>query len=231
MQNSTKGKNPYYEKPHSWSSHSLIRQWLLGFTSGAQVLDVGVGVGVIGKYCQEIGLSVTGIEPVSDWAESAKPYYQKMLASNLDRIPDQELAGYDVIVLADVLEHMPDPDGSMERLIRLQDDQCMYFISVPNIANIWVRLNQLIGKFEYTDRGILDRTHLRFFTRNSITNLLVSRGLIIYQIQPTPIPLELVSNYFECSFIGRLAYRCLNTVTRLFPSLFGYQFVIRAKAV
>ena len=65
-------------------------------------------------------------------------------------------------------------------------------VSVPNVAHLWVRLSLLAGRFDYADRGILDRTHLRFFTRRSLLALLRAAGLAVVELAVTPVPLPLV---------------------------------------
>jgi hypothetical protein len=89
-------------------------------------------------------------------------------------------------------------------------------------------LSLLFGRFEYTERGILDRTHLRFFTYKTVTRMLVETGLHLNVIHATPIPLELISPFFEKSPVGRAVYGLLGLLTNLFPTLFGYQFVIES---
>lgn len=231
MQAENQGKNPYLEKKNPWSSHSLIKSFLSTVPKRARVLDVGIATGMIGRYCQELGLLVTGIEPIAEWADFARPYYQLVINATLDQTPDQFLVGYDIIILGDVLEHLPVPEASLKRLVNLQKKACVVIISVPNVANIWVRFNLMLGKFDYDDRGILDRTHLRFFTQKSITHLLEFAGLEEGKIMVTPIPLELSSNFYQCHPLGILIYKCLYIITRLMPSLFGYQFVIEAKTL
>ena len=68
----------------------------------------------------------------------------------------------------------------------------LLIISVPNVAHLWVRLQLLLGRFDYADRGILDRTHLRFFTRRSFAAFLGDAGLDVEELVATPVPLPLV---------------------------------------
>jgi hypothetical protein len=98
-------------------------------------------------------------------------------------------------------------------------------VSVPNVAHLWVRLNLLLGRWEYQDRGILDRTHLRFFTRRSFRRLLAEAGLAVESLTVTPVPLPLVVP-------ERLHGRWLDRVhgvsallARCWPGGLAYQFV------
>ena len=101
-------------------------------------------------------------------------------------------------------------------------------ISVPNVANLSVRLSLLFGHFDYTDRGILDRTHLHFFTRASFYQLLDEAGLKIQRSAVTPVPLNFVHPFFEQKPLGRWIHHVLAVVTPWFPTLLGYQFVVQA---
>ncbi len=161
----------YQLKPDPWSSHSIIAGLLKPFPPGTRILDVGSASGTIGQLCQGRGFTLIGIEPVKEWADASLPYYHSVYPQDLAHTPDEILEGYQVVICADVLEHLPDPQVQLARLVQLQSPGTLFLISVPNIANLWVRLNLLFGKFDYSDRGILDRTHLRFFTRRTIIDL------------------------------------------------------------
>lgn len=218
----------YQDKLDPWSSHSTIQKLLRAFPAGTRVLDVGTASGTIGKICQDQGFLLRGVEPVAAWAEESRPFYEEICAQDLEHTSDAFLTAHQVVICADVLEHMPDPEAQLRRLVRLQQPGAVFLISVPNIANLWVRLNLLFGKFDYTDRGILDRTHLRFFTRRTITDMLAAAGLEVRKVQATPIPLNLVSPFFADTALGRRIHAALAALTRALPALLGYQFVIAA---
>ena len=103
----------------------------------------------------------------------------------------------------------------------------MIIVSVPNIANIVIRLSLLFGRFDYGDRGILDRTHLRFFTLKTITKLLQETGFNIRQIVATPIPVQLVWPVTNRQFFAPL-HDCHFLLVRLCKTLLAYQFVVQA---
>ena len=218
---------PYFDKASPWSSHSLIAAYLKHLPPQSKVLDVGTASGTLARMCQNHSLRLFGVEPNPEWAGIASPLYEKIFIGSIQDAEDEFLAGYDAIVLGDVLEHLSSPEAALQELVRLQSPGTFFFISVPNIANIWVRLNLLIGKFDYADRGILDRTHLRFFTRKTLVELLNRSGLEVLSIKPTPIPLELVSDFF-LSVPGRWFHAVFAQLTSFLPTLFGYQFVVRA---
>lgn len=203
----------------------IFVHWLESYPPGTRILDVGAASGVIGRLCKEKQFSLCGIEPDPTYTQYATPYYREWVNDDLDNTPDDKISNYQVIICGDVLEHIASPEKSLQRLINLQSSTTVFFISVPNIANVWIRLNLLFGRFNYTERGILDRTHLRFFTRATFLKLLQEVGLELIDIRVTPIPLDLVHPYFYQSKAGRLLYKTLIWLTRIFPTLLGYQWV------
>jgi O-antigen biosynthesis protein len=219
---------PYLDKPSIWSSHSLIASYLDALPAQSRVLDVGAASGTLARMCQNKTLRLFGIEPNSNWAQIASPLYEGMWMCSISDIDQDLLRGYDAIVLGDILEHLPDPETALETLVRKQSSRTLFIISVPNIANLWVRLHLLLGRFDYADRGILDRTHLRFFTRRTLIRLIKNCGLEIVSIQVTPVPLELVSRFF-LTLPGRFLHAVLARFTHRLPTLLGYQFVVQAR--
>jgi 2-polyprenyl-3-methyl-5-hydroxy-6-metoxy-1,4-benzoquinol methylase len=219
---------PYQDKPTRWSSHSRIIECLKSLSAQSAILDVGTATGMLARRSENQSLRFFGIEANAEWAAQAMPFYEKLQVCQFDETPDDFLSGYDAVVLGDVLEHMGYPDLALGKLAALQKTGCLFVISVPNIANLWVRLHLLMGHFDYAERGILDRTHLRFFTRKSAAALVHSAGLEILSFQVTPIPLEFVSPFFTTSF-GIILYAVFARLTSLMPALFGYQFIIKAR--
>ncbi len=193
------------------------------------MLDIGTASGILGQSLAGSGFIMTGLEPNDSWARLAQPYYQKFWMGTVEDAGPEIIKDQDVVILADILEHLMDPESVLERLLDLQPEGCIFIVSTPNIANISIRLNLLFGRFDYEDRGILDQTHLRLFTRRTLFKLLKSAGLDILNCQATPVPLELVSPFFETSALGRPLYAGLFRLTKLFPTLFGYQFVVKAR--
>lgn len=219
---------PYHDKPSAWSSHSLIASRLKVLPAQSKVLDVGAASGTLARMCQNKNLRLFGVEPNPAWAQMASPLYEKMWTCSISDLDESLSSGYDAIVLGDILEHLPNPEIILQKLVDHQPRGARFLISVPNIANIWIRLSLLLGRFDYADRGIMDRTHLRFFTRKTLIQMVRNSGLEIVSLQVTPIPLELVSRYFV-TFPGRLFHAALARVTSWLPSLLGYQFVVEAR--
>jgi len=221
----------YIEKTGHWSSHSIIYNWLSNFQPGTKVLEIGAATGILGKKCQGFGYYLKGIEPVVEWAQMAKDYYDEFLFANLEEAPDRFLEQQDVVICADILEHTSTPKQLLKHLADLQKPETQFLISVPNIAFILIRFNLLIGKFNYEDYGILDQTHLRFFTKYTFLEMLKSSGLRPIEIRYTPPPLSRVNLFYQKNPIGRLVQRLFAALATLLPSLFAYQFVVRSKQI
>lgn len=142
----------------------------------------------------------------------------------LPRLPK----GWNVILAADVLEHLNDPPR-MLRLIRdaLPPDGLL-LVSVPNIAHLYVRLALLFGCFPYADRGILDRTHRYFYTRSSLRDALRRSGFEILREDVSAVPLALAFPRVPLALSSALA-SILRVVTRFAPTLLGYQLLAVAR--
>jgi hypothetical protein len=98
-------------------------------------------------------------------------------------------------------------------------------ISVPNVANITVRVALALGKFEYSERGIMDKSHLRFFTRKTARELLADSGFDVVEERATTMPLDLALGLPSKNLVVRGLNRALAFLTALFPRLLGYQWV------
>jgi 2-polyprenyl-3-methyl-5-hydroxy-6-metoxy-1,4-benzoquinol methylase len=218
----------YAEKQEPYSSHTMIKKWLLSFPPGSRILDIGTAAGTMARICAGSGLLFFGIEANEQRALIARPYYQGFFQGDLESAPDDVLGNFDIILCADILEHTAYPGDILKRLVNLQNPGAFFIISVPNIAHIWIRLNLLLGNFNYTDKGILDSTHLRFFTRKTLLNLVQESGLSQETIQPTPIPLSLVFPALMKTPVGNFLNNSLYRLTRTLPTLFAYQLVIKA---
>lgn len=121
-----------------------------------------------------------------------------------------------MIICGDVLEHLRDPLKALRFLTSYLSERGFFLISVPNIAFISIRLSLLLGKFDYNpDGGILDETHLRFFTRKSLVDLLKRAGLKIIFIRGYNI---VRPRFFFLKFLGWL-----------FTTLFSIQFLVKAE--
>jgi 2-polyprenyl-3-methyl-5-hydroxy-6-metoxy-1,4-benzoquinol methylase len=220
--------NTYTDKLNRWSSHSRIATMLEGVPKGARVLDIGAGSGTLARLCLGRGYVIRGIEPNANWLGDARNLYTEMSEGSLEQTPDTYLEGHSAVVCGDVLEHLVHPEEQLQRLVKAQPNGCIFIISVPNVTNIWMRINLLFGRFDYSERGILDRTHLHFYTRKTFISLLRDAGLEVQELQVTPVPLDLVAPFFANNRIGRGLFSLFAHLTMWWPTVFGYQWVAKA---
>lgn len=220
---------PYQDKPDAWSSHAILSGWVLAMPPGSHILDIGTASGTLARMCAQVPLHWRGLEPVAAWAELARPNYDQFFTGRIEDAQDDFLSGADLVILGDILEHLPNPGIVLTRLVNLQKPGTSFAISVPNIANLYIRLNLLVGRFDYAERGILDRTHLRFFTLKSFKQMIIDCGLENLQIRSTPLPLNLVNPFFARNKVGIFLHGVLARITSAWPTLLGYQMLILAR--
>jgi 2-polyprenyl-3-methyl-5-hydroxy-6-metoxy-1,4-benzoquinol methylase len=171
--------------PASNTSHALMLQ-LVG--SNKRVLDVGCASGYLARALREQGCRVSGVEYDPGAAEEARPALDKIVIGDLEQLDlAAEFAGdqFDVIVFGDVLEHLRDPLPVLRSVRELLRPGGAVVISVPNIAHADVRLSLLQGKFDYRNLGLLDITHVRFFTRSSLRTFLQDAGFVAVDVRTT----------------------------------------------
>jgi len=207
-----------------YSSHSVILA-RAGEGKGRRILDVGSAHGVLAQRFTERGFEVTCVEGSAELAALGKDKCREMIVADLDKPLPQLNGQFDVIVYGDILEHLKDPLQVFKGFNRSLRTGGRVIVSVPNFAHWWVRFNLLFGRFEYMDRGILDRTHLRFFTLRSFREFLRDAGLECEQIVATPVPLLLVVPERHHGGWLRLLHRLNAGVSRCWKTMFGYQFV------
>jgi len=155
-----------------------------------RVLDLGCGAGGTLGWLQATGRAIhtVGVELFLPAANQARQVADEVYCLDFEREPlPQDLGRFDLILCLDVLEHLVDPWGAVDRLVREQLGRGgTLLISVPNVRHHSVLLPLLLrGKWEYQDHGPLDRTHLRFFTRSSAVQMLVHPLLSAPRCIPT----------------------------------------------
>ena len=138
--------------------------------------------------------------------------------------------GYDTVLAADTLEHLNHPERMLQMIHEALPRGGLLLLSVPNVANLYVRLNLLIGRFPYGQRGILDYTHRYFFTARSLRTMVREAGFTIERRAVSTIPLPLVWPRLPRPLLAALSL-ALSGLTRLVPNLLGYQFLLMARRV
>lgn len=170
----------------------------------SHVLDVGCHTGILGEVLKkEKGCSVTGLDQDPQALAVASGRLDHTLSSDIEQqgwsrdVQRVDPQPFDVAVFGDVLEHTREPATILKETRELLKPGGKIVVSLPNVANLRVRLALLRGEFEYRDSGILDRTHLRFFTFRSARALLEGCGYRIVEVQPAAyqLPVWLVKRF------------------------------------
>ncbi len=155
------------------------------------VLDIGCSSGYVGKALkEEFKCKVTGIEINPKDAKLAKKHYEQVIITDVEKESWEnklKFKKFDVIILADILEHLKDPKSVLIRLKKLLKNDGYLLISIPNIAHVSIRLELLQGSFQYEKTGILDSTHLHYYTKNSFIKMLKSIKLVPNQVKHSVI--------------------------------------------
>ena len=217
----------YVWKEIPGSSHDVLRRRIRALPSGLRLLDLGAAGGHLGRAVRDRCSFLAGVEPHPPESASAKEGYDDW------REQDALHAGhwdepFDAVVCADVLEHFARPEMLLECVRAWLKNGGVLFASIPNVANISVRLALLFGRFRYADRGILDRTHVTFFTLASAKDLLERSGFRIRAVEATAMPYELAHPWLSGAPWSRPTRAFARTSARTWPTLFGYQFVFEA---
>jgi 2-polyprenyl-3-methyl-5-hydroxy-6-metoxy-1,4-benzoquinol methylase len=220
--------NVYTFKDFEGSSHrilqALIRRWT---PRGGTLLDLGAAGGELGSAVRDHFDRTVGFEFNVDCVGTLGAHFDQVVVTDLETV--RSLPTANAIVLADVLEHLRNPAAALQHVRRALRDDGHVFISVPNIANITVRLGLLFGIFEYRDRGILDETHLRFYTKRTIRRQVESAGFRILETRGSSVPIRLIIGSYTPEPLLRLGERMLTVLTRLWRGLFAYQIILVAE--
>src|SRR5262249_29951309 len=149
----------------------------------SRVLEFGCATGYMSEVLKNrLNCSVTGIELVSEAGSQAKKYCERVIIGDAETLDFNEVLKneqFDAIIFADVLEHLRDPHTVLQRIRPFLAVGGVIIASIPNIAHGSVRLSLLSGVFRYQSTGLLDNTHLRFFTRESIEDMFQGAGFFI----------------------------------------------------
>lgn len=170
------------------NAHSRVIRQVLALPTTHPILEVGCSSGYLGAFLKTQGFTVWGIEPDVEAAEVASEcldyVFNGTIESFFDMLGDSPgTVKFGAILFGDVLEHLADPLAILLKAIETLSDAGQIIVSIPNVAHISVRMMLLEGRWEYEQTGILDETHLRFFTRDSIVDLMDSAGLKVLDFE------------------------------------------------
>ena len=221
--------NVYTFKDFEGSSHRILIDLIGRHATGrGMLIDLGAAGGELGASLRNEFERTIGFEFNVDCVATLHDCFDQAVIADLERLKRLP-SNVDAIVLADVLEHLRSPTSVLQLVRESLAPQGRAFISVPNIANITVRLGLLFGVFEYRDRGILDSTHLRFYTKRTIRREIETAGFEILEMRGSSVPIRLIIGKFTPELILRAGERLLSLLTRLWRGLFAYQIIIVAR--
>lgn len=220
--------NVYTFKDFEGSSHRILIDLIQRYSNGARtLLDLGAAGGELGEALRKQFGRRIGFEYDVDRIGDLREHFDQAVVADLEAV--RRLPGNaDAIVLADILEHLRDPSTLLACVRDSLSREGHLFVSVPNIANVTVRIGLLFGIFEYRERGILDSSHLRFYTMRTIKREIESAGFRIVAFRGSSVPIRLILPRAP-EFLLRIGERMLTIVTRIWRALFAYQIIIVAR--
>ena len=200
--------------------------------AGARVLDLGCGSGAIGRYlAQRDGAGTTVIDGLTisaDEARLAAPHYRRVEVADLDNARLSDLfpaQGYDAIVCADVLEHIRQSPRVLAECRQLLAPEGRLLLSIPNAGYAGLVAELMAGEFRYRQEGLLDETHVRFFTRRTLMRFLREHGWV--DVQADVITRQLPDSEFNVAF-DALPPAVARHLLAL-PDALTYQFIVVAR--
>jgi len=185
-----------------------------------RVLDAGCSSGYLAEPLSQRGNTIVGIELDAEAAREAERWCERVLVGDIETMElPLEPASFDVVLCGDIIEHLRDPTRVLARLRPFLRPGGRLVVSTPNIANWAMRLSLLAGRWRYTDRGFLDRTHVHLFTRQTLVEGVEAAGYRVERVDFTvPVPGD--SDALDAAGLA---------LGRLRPTLFAYQWVLLAQ--
>lgn len=215
-----------------YSSHSIALALVKELKPGT-VLDIGCGSGYVSEQCRILGAEVCGVDMSSPLPGKVDQFIQADLNKGLAQ---QSIFDFDVVLLLDIIEHLLDPEKFLvdlrsvaplmtERAEGIRETPPVVLISTPNIAFISIRLGLLFGRFNYAERGILDITHRRLFTKKSLLHMLKNCGYEVEKVIPVGVPAGAVIT----GRLGRWIEKFSSFCAKLLPTLFAFQYIVKCR--
>ena len=193
------------------------------------VLDIGCGSGMMGRYLSENNECVVdGVDIDPAAVAIARPKYRKVGVFNLEKdslLGSFAAEAYDCIVMADVIEHLVHPEQLFEDVKKLLKPDGILLFSIPNITHLSAGLELVLGKFEYRSSGLLDATHVRFYSRRGFIDKLESCGIYVEAVDTVQRDVD------KAEFQGFKSFpkQWLQDIVRDREDALTYQWIMSAK--
>lgn len=203
-----------------YESHMLMYDQI---HPGSSVLDVGCATGAVAERLKKIGCTVVGLELDPEAVKIAKKHCEKVYRVDLEKLNTLPFnKNFDYILFMDLIEHLRNPENIIRIVRKYLNRNGKIVFSIPNIAFIGVRKSLLFGNFDYQDTGLLDRTHVRLYTKKSAFELLYGCDLNVESCTA-------ISNFIRIPFFGKylnhIPKNIQHSITQRFDTLLGYQFL------
>lgn len=213
--------SPYRFKQDPHSSHGQVARLIP--ESGNRILDVGSGPSELSSLLKKRGNRIVGVD--RHFSKEGHDGLEQRIEKDLEKDFDLPFGReFDTVLFLDVLEHLKEPAMILGQARKYLKPGGKVIISIPNVAHWSVRFSLLLGSFQYGERGILDKTHLHFYTLKSFRQMLRENNYSVVHESATPLPL-----LDSFPVIGLPCFRWIHwtdvILTRLWKTLFGYQFI------
>lgn len=207
-----------------YEAHAIIYSII---NKGTTLLDIGSATGYFAKVLKQKKCIVWGIELDSQAANKSQKYLKHVFTGNIDNLETFRLPHgfFDYILLMDIIEHITNTEGILPRLKQYLKTEGKIIISTPNIAHISIRLNLLFGNFNYTKIGILDESHVHFYTKKTLNNLLKKSN---YSIEKTLYSTDFGQIPLFGRYLRYIPKKIQYVITKIFNTLFAVQFIVIA---
>jgi 2-polyprenyl-3-methyl-5-hydroxy-6-metoxy-1,4-benzoquinol methylase len=226
----TSAKMKEYAYSLDWEGNGTAARTLRLVGNGKKVLELGCSVGTQSRILTEkLGCDVTGVELNPMAAHQAEAYCSRVVVGNLDQIDfETELHNqkFDVILCADVLEHIYDPTAMLNKVKSVISSNGYVVASIPNIVHIALIFEMLQGRFDYRDKGLLDESHIRFFTRSTLIRTFSEAGFKLEHLDrglAGPLDTEFTISANTLEDYAMLDYLCTRN-----EECFTYHFIVKA---
>jgi len=210
-------------------AHGLLAKWV---PNGASVLDVGGGTGTFAdKITRENNATVMCVEPDQPRADLARARGLNVFTGTVQEFAETTDARFEIAVLADVIEHLPYAAPILTTIRGLLVKDGRLLVSVPNAAHWTIRESLLRGRFDYDVTGLMDATHMRWYTLESLKRLLTACGYVV-ESHTGAMGGQIPAYSTRLPWIGlpeRYRWGILRRLVRYFPGAFAQQHIIRAR--
>lgn len=212
----------YGLKQEEGSSHQTILR-LLAQAPPSKVLDVGCSSGLLSSQIRALGHYVVGIDSYEE--PGVRDRVDDFYVADLDNGLPSISSDFDVVIAADVIEHVRRPELLLAEMADRLGTDGRLIISTPNFGHWYPRARVAAGLFDYDRRGILDETHLRFFSRRGLMRTFGRANLRVESLEFSGLPFTVLQSGVDQSARGRAFAKVDKFLVSARPTLFAYQFI------